>query len=122
MEEDSDTPVGVKMLADHLVKVKLQYEGMLWSSNYLLLLERINEMILHMRTVEREKEEMRKQYKQMEEELETRRNEIFQMKRESSSQYVMEERENWKARLLQQQQLISKLQKGTNSSFVSCHL
>lgn len=79
-------------------------------------------MILHMRTVEREKEEMRKQYKQMEEELETRRNEIFQMKRESSSQYVMEERENWKARLLQQQQLISKLQKGTNSSFVSCHL
>lgn len=79
-------------------------------------------MILHMRTVEREKEEMRKQYKQMEEELETRRNEIFQMKRESSSQYVMEERENWKARLLQQQQLIAKLQKGTLLCLVSYHL
>lgn len=29
MDSDSDTPVGVKMLADHLVKVKLQYEGVL---------------------------------------------------------------------------------------------
>lgn len=34
MEEDSDTPVGVKMLADHLVKVKLQYEGTLRSLHY----------------------------------------------------------------------------------------
>ncbi|KAK8801218.1 hypothetical protein WA171_004365 [Blastocystis sp. BT1] len=99
MDSDSDTPVGVKMLADHLVKVKLQYE------------ERINEMIVHMRTVEKEKEEMRKKYKQMEDELELRRQEIFQMKRESSTQYVMEERENWKAVMAQQQQVISKLEK-----------
>ena len=27
MDGDSEPPVGVKMLADHLVKVKLQYEG-----------------------------------------------------------------------------------------------
>lgn len=27
MDNDSEPPVGVKMLADHLVKVKLQYEG-----------------------------------------------------------------------------------------------
>ena len=64
-----------------------------------------------MRTVEKEKEEMRKKYKQMEDELELRRQEIFQMKRESSTQYVMEERENWKAVMAQQQQVISKLEK-----------
>ena len=69
-------------------------------------------MIVHMRTVEKEKEEMRKKYKQMEDELELRRQEIFQMKRESSTQYVMEERENWKAVMAQQQQVISKLEKG----------
>ena len=27
MSEQPDTPLGVKMLADHLVKVKMQYEG-----------------------------------------------------------------------------------------------
>lgn len=27
MSEDTETPLGVKMLADHLVKVKMQYEG-----------------------------------------------------------------------------------------------
>ena len=27
MEGGADVPVGVKMLADHLVKVKLEYEG-----------------------------------------------------------------------------------------------
>jgi hypothetical protein len=27
MSEDKETPLGVKMLADHLVKVKMQYEG-----------------------------------------------------------------------------------------------
>lgn len=69
-------------------------------------------MIVHIRTVEREKEEMRRKYIQMEEELEKRRDEIYQMKRESSAQYVIEERENWKARILQQQNLIKKLQKG----------
>lgn len=28
MDEEANVPVGVKMLADHLVKVKLEYEGM----------------------------------------------------------------------------------------------
>ncbi len=27
MNDDRETPLGVKMLADHLVKVKMQYEG-----------------------------------------------------------------------------------------------
>lgn len=30
MSEQPDTPLGVKMLADHLVKVKMQYEGIFW--------------------------------------------------------------------------------------------
>ena len=30
MDYDSETPIGVKMLADHLVKVKIQYEGIYW--------------------------------------------------------------------------------------------
>ena len=69
-------------------------------------------MIVHMKGVERTMEEMKKKYKQMEDELELRRQEVFQMKRESSTQYVMEERENWKAMIAQQQQVISKLEKG----------
>lgn len=28
MDYESETPIGVKMLADHLVKVKIQYEGL----------------------------------------------------------------------------------------------
>ena len=51
-------------------------------------------MIVHMKSVEKTMEEMKKKYKQMEDELELRRQEVFQMKRESSTQYVMEEREN----------------------------
>ena len=70
-----------------------------------------------MKGVEKTMEEMKKKYKQMEDELELRRQEVFQMKRESSTQYVMEERENWKAMIAQQQQVISKLEKG--GSFVN---
>ena len=35
MTEESETPLGVKMLADHLVKVKLQYEGIFSIANVL---------------------------------------------------------------------------------------
>lgn len=65
-----------------------------------------------MKTIEKEEEEMKRKYKLMADELEQRRIEIFQMKRESNSQYVMEERENWKAILVQQKQVNSKLERG----------
>lgn len=55
---------------------------------------------------------MKRKYKLMADELEQRRIEIYQMKRESNSQYVMEERENWKAILIQQKQVNSKLERG----------
>lgn len=65
-----------------------------------------------MKTIEKEEEEMKRKYKLMADELEQRRIEIYQMKRESDSQYVMEERENWKAILVQQKQVNSKLERG----------
>lgn len=65
-----------------------------------------------MKTIEKEEEEMKRKYKLMADELEQRRIEIYQMKRESNSQYVMEERENWKAILIQQKQVNSKLERG----------
>ena len=55
---------------------------------------------------------MKRKYNLMADELEQRRIEIYQMKRESNSQYVMEERENWKAILVQQKQVNSKLERG----------
>lgn len=70
-------------------------------------------MLLHIRSMEKEKVKLQEQYKQMEDELELRRNEIFQMKREASAQYVIEERENWKAMLNQEKKLNEKLNKGT---------
>ena len=48
----------------------------------------------------------------MEDELELRRDEIYQMKREASAQYVIEEREDWKAMLNQEKRLYEKLNKG----------
>ena len=36
MSEDKETPLGVKMLADHLVKVKMQYEGGNWKNLVLI--------------------------------------------------------------------------------------
>ncbi|CBK24016.2 uncharacterized protein [Blastocystis hominis] len=106
MSEDPDTPLGVKMLADHLVKVKMQYE------------EQINDMLVKMRGMEKEKDEMKRQYKLLEDELEQRRNEIFQLKRANNAQYVMEERENWRAMVTQQKQEIEKLKKGSTVLFV----
>lgn len=111
MEDDSETPVGVKMLADHLVKVKIQYEGTV-AFSVKQILERINNLLVHVKTIEKEKEDMKRRYKLMEDELEQRRIEIYQLKRESDSQYVMEERENWKAILVQQKKVNSKLERG----------
>ena len=45
MEDDSETPVGVKMLADHLVKVKIQYEGTV-AFSVKQILERINNLLV----------------------------------------------------------------------------
>lgn len=100
------------MLADHLVKVKLQYEGttVLHSPS---CIERINELLQYIKTIEKEKKELQQHYKEMEDELEMRRQEIYQMKREASNDYVVEERENWKALLNQQRQENEKLKKGT---------
>lgn len=114
MSEDPDTPLGVKMLADHLVKVKMQYEGLVLSL-MVIFIEQINDMLVKMRGMEKEKDEMKRQYKLLEDELEQRRNEVFQLKRANNAQYVMEERENWRAMVTQQKQEIEKLKKGSNA-------
>lgn len=114
MSEDPDTPLGVKMLADHLVKVKMQYEGLVLSF-MVIFIEQINDMLVKMRSMEKEKDEMKRQYKLLEDELEQRRNEVFQLKRANNAQYVMEERENWRAMVTQQKQEIEKLKKGSNA-------
>ena len=117
MSEDPDTPLGVKMLADHLVKVKMQYEGLILPFT-VICIEQINDMLVKMRGMEKEKDEMKRQYKLLEDELEQRRNEIFQLKRANNAQYVMEERENWRAMVTQQKQEIEKLKKGSTVLFV----
>ena len=73
-------------------------------------------MLQYIKSIEREKKELARRYKEMEDELETRRQEIYQMKREASNEYVVEERENWKALLNQQRQDNDKLKKGASSS------
>ena len=113
MSEDPDTPLGVKMLADHLVKVKMQYEGLVPLFS-VIGVEQINDMLVKMRGMEKEKDEMKRQYKLLEDELEQRRNEVFQLKRANNAQYVIEERENWRAMVTQQKQEIEKLKKGSN--------
>ena len=65
-------------------------------------IEQINEMLVKMKNMEKEKAEMQRQYRLLEEELDTRRREIFVLKQENSVQYMMEERENWKAMIAQQ--------------------
>ena len=62
----------------------------------------------------KQQDEMKRQYKLLEDELEQRRNEVFQLKRANNAQYVMEERENWRAMVTQQKQEIEKLKKGSN--------
>ena len=104
------------MLADHLVKVKIQYEG-LNMQLMIISVEQINDMLVKMRNMEKEKDEMKRQYKLLEDELEQRRNEVYQLKRANNAQYVMEERENWRAIVTQQKQEIEKLKKGSNGLF-----
>ena len=105
------------MLADHLVKVKMQYEVLILPFT-VICIEQINDMLVKMRGMEKEKDEMKRQYKLLEDELEQRRNEIFQLKRANNAQYVMEERENWRAMVTQQKQEIEKLKKGSTVLFV----
>ena len=69
-------------------------------------------MMVRMKKMEKEKQEMLRQYQFLEEELDTRRREIFILKREDSAQYMQAERENWKALLTQQKQVNAKLEKG----------
>ena len=76
-------------------------------------IEQINEMLVKMKNMEKEKAEMQRQYRLLEEELDTRRREIFVLKQENSVQYMMEERENWKAMIAQQKHVNAKLEKGT---------
>ena len=68
--------------------------------------------MVRMKKMEKEKQEMLRQYQLLEEELDTRRREIFILKREDSAQYMQAERENWKALLTQQKQVNAKLEKG----------
>ena len=76
-------------------------------------IEQINDMLVKMRNMEKEKVEMQRQYRLLEEELDTRRREIFVLKQENNVQYMMEERENWKAMIAQQKHMNAKLEKGT---------
>ena len=76
-------------------------------------IEQINEMLVKMKNMKKEKAEMQRQYRLLEEELDTRRREIFVLKQENSVQYMMEERENWKAMIAQQKHMNAKLEKGT---------
>lgn len=64
--------------------------------------------------MEVERDAMKKQVHSLEEEVDKRRDEIFRMKRAGTGQYVMEERENWKAIVAQQKQENAKLEKGTS--------
>ncbi|KAK8795669.1 hypothetical protein WA158_000326 [Blastocystis sp. Blastoise] len=91
MSSSESTPVGVKVLADHLVKVKLSYE------------EQIYQLLTKLKVADKENKELKNTLNSMEEELEERRSELFQLKRESSDHWRIEERENWKAALNQVQ-------------------
>ena len=77
------------------------------------VLEQINDMLVKMKNMEKEKSEMQRQFRLLEDELDTRRREIFVLKKENSVQYMMEERENWKAMVAQQKHVNAKLEKGT---------
>lgn len=74
--------------------------------------EQINEMKEKVKSMENERDAMRKQVNTLEEEVDARRNEIYRMKRAGTAQYVVEERENWKAIIAQQKQENAKLEKG----------
>ena len=79
-----------------------------------LRIEQINSMKEKVKGMEVERDAMKKQVHSLEEEGDKRRDEIFRMKRAGTGQYVMEERENWKAIVAQQKQENAKLEKGTS--------
>ena len=111
MSSTDDDSVDVKMLADHLVQVKNQYEG----SNYFNFaygIERLNLLNEKLKENEKEKSQLEYEYKQMERELNQKRNEIFNMKRANVAQHAIEERENWNAMLIQQKNENKRLQNG----------
>ena len=76
------------------------------------IVEQINEMREKVKSMENERDAMRKQVNNLEEEVYARRNEIYRMKRAGTAKYVVEERENWKAIVAQQKQENAKLEKG----------
>lgn len=67
---------------------------------------------------EKEKSQLEYEYKQMERELDQKRNEIFNMKRANVAQHAIEERENWNAMLIQQKNENKRLQNGRMNEMV----
>lgn len=111
MNSDADDSVGVKMLADHLVQVKNQYEGSYFHNSYISI-EQINNLTQKMNDLENEKYQLEREFKQMQRELDQKRVEIFNMKRANIAQHAIEERENWNAILIQQKSENKRLQNG----------
>ena len=74
--------------------------------------EQINAMLVKMKAMEKEKTSMQEKYRLLEEELDTRRRELLILKRDDRAQYMMAERENWRAMMAQQKQVNAKLEKG----------
>lgn len=69
-------------------------------------------MLVKMKAMEKEKTSMQEKYRLLEEELDTRRRELLILKRDDRAQYMMAERENWRAMMAQQKQVNAKLEKG----------
>ena len=69
-------------------------------------------MLVKMKAMEKEKTSMQEKYRLLEEELDTRRRELLILKRDDRVQYMMAERENWRAMMAQQKQVNAKLEKG----------
>lgn len=116
MSDPSKVPVGVKVLADHLVKAKLSYEGMSLAASLCVSdrssIEQIYQLLTKLKEAKKENDDLKKQMNQMEEELEERRMEIFQFKREYTDHWRIEERENWKSALNQVQRERKRLAEG----------
>ena len=65
-----------------------------------------------MQELELEKTQMERAFKKMEKELDQKRVEILNMKRANVAQHAIEERENWKAVVMQQKSENKRLQSG----------
>ena len=75
-------------------------------------IEQINTLLVKMKAMEKEKASMQEKYRLLEEELDTRRRELLILKRDDRAQYMIAERENWRAMMAQQKQVNAKLEKG----------